>query len=298
MNPVRALRHVVSRLVGRATAETHPPEIMKALSLRSRRIGIKGIDVLFSFDCDTPEDASAAKDVFGQLRRRGVPSAFAVPGTTLQLAAEQYRELSRLGAGFINHGYRPHTEHRDGRYHAITFYDQMSPDDVARDIREGHDAVTAVIGRRPIGFRGPHFGSFQQPAHRKIVYDAVDDLGYAFCSDTLPRSAYESGPVFKVGRSLKELPLTGSLRDPFVILDSWNYLADRTNYRLQEDYATRFAETVDFFAERRLPVLLNYYADPAHVVGDAIFLGAIDHALSVGARFRSFEEILDLTGGR
>jgi hypothetical protein len=298
MNPVRALRHAVSRLVNRDTAETQPPEIMKALSRRSRRLGIEGINVLFSFDCDTPEDAAAAKDVFAQLRRRAVPAAFAVPGTTLQLAAEQYRELSRLGAGFINHGYRPHTEHRDGRYHAITFYDQMSPDDVARDIREGHDTVTAVIGRRPVGFRGPHFGSFQKPEQRRVVYDAVHDLGYAFCSDTLPGSAYESGPVFEVGRSLKELPLTGSLRDPFVILDSWNYLADRTNYRLQEEYGTRFAETIDFFAERRLPVLLNYYADPAHVVGDAIFLGAIDHALSAGARFRSFEEILELTGGR
>jgi hypothetical protein len=104
--------------------------------------------------------------------------------------------------------------------------------------------------------------------------------------------------VFDVGGGLKEIPLTGSLRDPFVILDSWNYLADRMRYRLQEEYATRFAETVNFFSERRMPALLNYYADPAHVVGDAIFLRAIDHALSAGARFRSFEEILEMTGGR
>ena len=297
-NPLGALRRVADRLAGRTALAPDGAALFEALSRRSAALGASGINIVFSFDCDTPEDASAAQEVFAQLQRRGVPSAFAVPGATLEQEAEQYRRVARAGARFINHGYKPHAEFRDGRYHGITFYDQLSRDEVLEDIHDGHRAVTDVIGESPRGFRGPHFGSFQKTDQRQIVCDAARELKYAFCSDTLPARAYDSGPLFDVGGGLKELPLTGSLRDPNTILDSWNYLADRTKYRLQEDYARRFAETVSFFAERGLPVLLNYYADPAHVVGDGVFLRAIDHALSVGARFRSFEDVLAMTGGR
>lgn len=297
-NPLVALRRVADRLAGRTASEPDGAALFEALSRRSRALGISGINVIFSFDCDTPEDASAAHEVFAQFQRRGVSSTFAVPGTTLEQEAEQYRRLAHAGARFINHGYRPHAEFRGGRYHGITFYDQLSRDDVIKDIRDGHRAVTTIIGEAPHGFRGPHFGSFQDADQRQTVYNVARELQYAFCSDTLPKRAYDSGPVFDVGGGVKEIPLTGSLREPHTILDSWNYLEDRTRYRLQEDYATRFAETVHFFAERQLPVLLNYYADPAHVVADGVFLRSIDHALSVGVRFPSFEDVLAMTGGR
>ena len=297
-DPLGALRRVADRFTGRTDAPRDATDAFETLSRKSRQLGITGINVAFSFDCDTPEDAAASRQVFAELRRRGVPATFAVPGATLEGAADQYRRLAADGARFMNHGHRPHAELRDGRYYGITFYEELSTDDVVRDIRAGHRSVSEVIGTPPRGFRGPHFGSFQKPENRQLVYGVARELGYAFCSDTLPQRAYDSGPVFDVGGGLKESPLTGSLGDPLVILDSWNYLADRTQYRLQEQYATRFAETGDFFATRRLPALLNYYADPAHVVADGIFLRAIDHALAAGARFHSFEDVLQMTRGR
>ncbi len=274
-----------------------PPHQFEALASLARRAGIDGLIVVMSFDCDTPLDAAAATELDPQLARRGVPRTYAVPGQMLLEAGAAYRRLAEGGAIFVNHGARPHAEWREDRYHGITFYNEFTTEEVVADIRGGDRIVREMTGTVPAGFRAPHFGYFQEPAQRRLIYDTARALGYRYCSDTLPAKGLEMGPVFDVG-GLHEIPLTGSFDQPLTILDSWNYLADRRDYRMTTDYADQFAKTVNFFADRGLPALLNYYADPAHVANDGIFLQAIDHALQRGARFCSFETVLGLAGGR
>lgn len=277
-----------------------PPKPLNELLLRAnadaaRKVGIRGVHVIMSYDCDTPEDAIAAKQLFDQLDVRKVPAAFAVPGAMLLEAADIYRSLAERGATFLNHGALPHTEFRDGRYHARTFYNEMTEQQVMHDIAEGHRIVTQVTGRDPRGFRAPHFGYFQKPEQRAIIYRSAREHGYAFCSDTLPGTGYEKGPIFDVG-GLVEIPLSGSHADPYTILDSWNYLADFVNFRLREDYLTLFSETVDFFTSRKLPAVLNYYVDPAHVIASNTFMDSIDYAQGRGARFISFDDLIAASG--
>lgn len=283
----RAARSVLRRRV---------PHAFEGLSAKSRALAINDPLIILSFDCDTPGDAVAAQALDAQLVRRSIARSYAVPGQMLLEAAASYRGLAQNGASFLNHGGQTHAEKQGDRYHAVTFYDQMSREAVISDMREGHRIVTEVIGVAPRGFRAPHFGSFQQPEQRKLIYDTARSLGYRFCSDTLPTSGYAHGPVFDVG-GLYEFPLTGSMDDPNVILNSWNYLADRGNYRLSPEFFDRFAATINFFAERRLPVLLNFYVDPSHVANDGYFLQSIDYALARGARFTSFEGVLVEIGG-
>jgi hypothetical protein len=282
--------------VARAVLSRRVPHAFEGLSAKTRALAIDELLIILSFDCDTPGDAVAAQALDAQLVRRGIARSYAVPGQMLLAAAASYRSLVQNGAGFLNHGGRTHAEQQGDRYHAVTFYDQMTSDDVVADMHEGHRIVSDVVGVAPRGFRAPHFGSFQQPAQRKLVYDTARSLGYRFCSDTLPASAYAHGPVFDVG-GLYEFPLTGSRKDPNVILDSWNYLENRVDYRLSKDFFVRFAATVDFFADRRLPALLNFYVDPSHVANDSHFLDAIDHAIDRGARFASFDDVLARIGG-
>ena len=248
-----------------------------------------------SYDCDTPEDANAAAQLFDQLEARKVPAAFAVPGAMLLDASDVYGRLAARGVTFLNHGALPHTEFRDGRYHARTFYNEMSEQQVVQDISEGHRIVTQVTGRAPRGFRAPHFGYFQKPEQRALVYQVAREHGYAFCSDTLPGTGYARGPIFDAG-GLAEIPLSGSYADPYTILDSWNYLADAVNFRLREDYLALFSETVDYFTSRKLPAVLNYYVDPAHVIGSDTFMNAIDDAQGRGAQFISFDDLIAASG--
>lgn len=287
---IARLKRAARSVLGRRTL--HPFE---GFAAKTRALAINDLFILLSFDCDTPGDAIAANDIDAQLIKRGVPRCYAVPGAMLSAAAKIYCALARNGASFLNHGGQAHAEKRGDQYHAVTFYEQMTPQDVVNDMREGHRIVSEIIGVAPRGFRAPHFGSFQQPEQRKLIYDTARSLGYHFCSDTLPASGYARGPVFEVG-GLYQFPLTGSASDPDVILDSWNYLTDRVNYRLLPEFFDRFCATIDFFKTRRLPALLNFYVDPSHVANDDCFLKSIDYALARGVRFTSFEDVLAKIG--
>ena len=160
---IAALRSAARRVV-----QGRPRHPFVDLAAKARAVGIDGALIVLSFDCDTPLDAVAARELDQQLVRRGIARTYAVPGQTLSNAASTYRELAAKGAVFINHGARPHAEERGGSFQAITFYNEMTPQEVVDDMREGDRIVCEAIGERPRGFRAPHFGYFQKPEQRAL----------------------------------------------------------------------------------------------------------------------------------
>lgn len=246
-----------------------------AYAAKARAQGVDRLLLYLTFDCDTDEDAAAALELDPWLRSRGIRAAYAVPGTQLGRAANAYRQLAAAGAEFLNHGYIPHAEWREDRYVPITFYDQLAVGDVVSDIRQAHAAVASTIGQPPRGFRAPHFGSFQAPDQLELIYRTARELGYVYCSTTIPQVALDHGPVIDRG-GLYEIPLFGSSFAPTAILDSWTYLEDRQTYRLGTEYFDLFRDTVNFMLDNQLPGVLAYYADPAHVIGQKPFLDAME----------------------
>jgi hypothetical protein len=195
----------------------------------------------------------------------------------------------------MNHGQRPHAARGpDGLYVPITFYERLSEEEVVADVLDGHETVERVIGVAPKGFRAPHFGSFQAPQQRELLYRTARTLRYEYCSGTLPEFAVEHGPLVAVG-GLVELPLTGSRRYPGTILDSWNYFHARR--QLEDEFAELMIETVDWFAAENLPAIINCYVDPAHVAGAAPFCRAIEHAMRRGVRSLALSDLARMQPG-
>ncbi len=240
-----------------------------------------GLLLFLSFDCDTDEDIAATAELDPWLRSLGVRTTYAVPGPQLEKGAPTWRGLAETGAAFINHGGLAHAERRGDRYHSITFYDQMSSDDVVADIEKGHRCVGDLLGIRPRGFRAPHFGCYQSPDQLALVHATARRLGYAYCSTTIPAYALTHGPVVQLD-GLVEIPCFGSWRAPETILDSWTYLADRRDYCLKDEYYELFAETVERMLAEGIPGVLTYYADPSHVLDQAPFRRAIEFAMERG----------------
>jgi hypothetical protein len=268
---------VARRLRGRTRAELPAADgatVFARWAAQARAVGIDQLVLFLSFDCDTDRDADVADALHADLERRGIASSWAVPGTQLRRSPEPYRRIAERGACFMNHGSRPHAQWRDDRYHPVTFYDQMTTEEVRADLRAGHDDVRAVIGRAPTGLRAPHFGSFQAPAQRGLLHTVAGELGYRWCSTTVPALALEQGPLVRCD-GLWEIPLFGSWRAPLNILDSWSQLSDRCNYALSDDFYDLFEETVERLLEAGLPGLLSYYVDPAHVAGQRAFERAL-----------------------
>jgi peptidoglycan/xylan/chitin deacetylase (PgdA/CDA1 family) len=261
-----------------ATGEAAPVETGEAIRAYGRLARAAGIDRLYlflSFDCDTDEDIAAAVEIDPWLRKHGIRTTYAVPGRQLEKGAGTWRRLAEAGATFMNHGGLPHAERRDDRYHSITFYAEMSPEEVVADIERGDRCVRNFVGVAPRGFRAPHFGLYQRPEQIELVHATARRLGYAYCSTTIPAYALSHGPLVRLD-GLIEIPCFGSWRAPESILDSWTYLADRRNYRLQDTYYELFAETVERMLGEGIPGILTYYADPSHVLDQAPFHRAIE----------------------
>jgi peptidoglycan/xylan/chitin deacetylase (PgdA/CDA1 family) len=241
----------------------------------ARAMGIDQLYLFLSFDCDTDEDAAAAGDVYALLDRLGIAMTLAVPGAQLEKNAETYGALGRRGVEFMNHGARPHAGWQVDRYVPITFYSKMTSAEIDSDIKSGHDIVTRITGQAPMGFRAPHFGCFQEPQQLAQLYRAAKELGYTYCSTTLPQAGLDRGPLFSVD-SIVEIPTFGSARCPTVLLDSWTYLADRKDYRLLDEYSALLLETIDIMTRSNIPGILTWYADPSHVIAQAPFIKAME----------------------
>lgn len=283
MGAMGLLRQLLRPLRGHQAPAASIPSLkpLDAYVAAAHRLGLERPCLFLSFDCDTDLDADAAEEVHDFLASLGIKATYAVPGAQLLKSPDPYRRLAQRGAEFMNHGGLPHAEWREDHWVGITFYDSMMQGAVEADIRRGHEIVTEVIGRVPLGFRAPHFGCYQKPEQLARLHGTAANLGYQYCSTTIPSFGLTRGPAYETD-GLLEFPCFGSARYPETILDSWTYLTDRKQYALGNEYLNLMIETVDFLAKNRVPAILTWYADPAHVVGQRPFYEAMKHIAASG----------------
>lgn len=248
---------------------------------KARAAGLSGPTLFLSFDCDTDWDIQRVGGVHDMLADLGIKATYAVPGAQLLKGAREYRALADRGAEFMNHGQAPHAEWREDRYVSVTWYHEMTPQEVEADMRAAHATIEGIIGQTPRGFRAPHFGLFKEPDQLALVRGVSRALGYSYCSTTVPQEGLDHGPAYDAD-GIVELPTLGSVYSPTCLLDTWTYLTDRKQYALGEEYADLFIETVDTFLDEGLPALLTWYGDPSHVAGQRPFARAMEHIAKRG----------------
>lgn len=256
-----------------ALARLRPELLFRRYGELARRAGLDRLHLVLSFDCDTLEDAEVAVEVHERLLALGVTAAYAVPGEILERGADAYRAIAATGAEFLNHGFLEHTVKEDGAYRSTLFYDRLSAAELERDVRRGGEAVEAVVGRRPSGFRVPHFGTFQRPAQLRGLHALLAREGYAYSSSTLPLWGFRHGPMFRE-LGVVEFPVSGTATWPLRILDSWGFFAapDRD---ADADAYRREARAVARLYEQAEAGILSFYADPSQVHGEAAFFDAV-----------------------
>lgn len=292
-SPLKTCRRIANRLTNNSGPTPGHLGLWQQYTKLAKSQGLKRLYLLLSFDCDTPEDIAAASELDPWLAAKGLKRTYAVPGAQLEQGGETYQALARAGADFINHGQRPHAERRGDRYWPMTFYNEMTSQEVVEDIRLGHQTCLKVLGQAAKGFRAPHFGYFQKPEQRELMYAELRRLGYAYSSSTVPQLGFEQGPVIQV-KDLFEIPLSGSLDLPYTILDSWNYVKSPQEPTITSQYAELFKATVDGLLEVGVCGVLNYYVDPAHVRGAPGFKQAMEHALGRGLVSLDYSGLLAL----
>lgn len=278
---------------GLSSVRPEPKHQWLYLARYAKKHGLRKPILFLSFDCDTDLDIPAAETLAYSLQKKGIQSTFAVPGAQLLKGRSVFQAMAKDGFEFINHGALPHTQWDGTKYIPATFYDAMSLHEVEADIREGDKIVREVTGKAPLGFRAPHFGCFQSTKQIDFMHSLCRELGYIYASTTMPAIGTERGPFFK-NKSVLELPLSGSWQEPNNIPDSWSQLTDRINFTLGNRFYDLWADSLAEVATRKLPMLLAWYVDPAHVINQPSFEHAIQAIIQSGIRSVSGTECVKI----
>src|SRR5690348_4061736 len=162
-NPTLAAYYAWSRL--------DPGGLIKAYQRQAMRAGLDRLYLILSFDCDRPEDIDSAWEVHSRLLDMGVCPAYAVPGELLKTGAKVYERIAATGAEFLNHGHRWHMyfDKSTESYMSCFFYDELAPAVIEEDVTNGDRDVSEILGKKPLGFRTPHFGTFQTETQLRLL---------------------------------------------------------------------------------------------------------------------------------
>ena len=253
---------------------------------------------ILSFDCDTEEDTDVVEEVHRRLIDMGIMPVYAVPAELLEKNRRIYKRFASTGVEFMNHGYKIHTYYDDEArvYKSCFFYDKLSRNEIIEDIKKGHETHICILGKVPKSFRVPHFGTFQGYRQLKFLHSLLGSLGYKYSSSTVPFYAFRHGPLRDVGDGIREIPLLGCFDNPLTILDSWSFMSGRFGNKNERLYKEQMTKMVLWFSERNLPGLLNFYADPSHVINSDCFFEVIrfakEHVNFIDS-YRKLEDIVD-----
>ena len=244
---------------------------------KSKKFGVNGKYFILSFDCDTEKDIEVVGEVHQRLADLNITPSYAVPGELLKKGASEYEKLKNNGAEFINHGYLSHTSYIESSnsYLSTLFYDKLNKDEVEEDIINGHNNFFDIFGEYPLGFRTPHFGTYQKSEQLNFLYGVLKKLNYSFSSSTTPVTGMWSGAIKKTSQGIFELPVSGSYDYPARILDSWGFRFSPTRKLNENDYKEQFKKMMMFFNDPNTTGIFNIYADPSQVYDWDIFFECI-----------------------
>lgn len=266
--------------------------LWKRYSKKCKELGMSNSILVLSFDCDTHEDAEVVQSLHQDLQNLGVKSSFAVPGEILRKNLVTYKSLANHGCEFLNHGEKEHTvfNKKTGHYESTFFYHDLSEQQVLEDVSAGHETLKKFLGFSPLGWRTPHFGTFQKKRDLERLYGQLKKLNYGYSTSRVPSYAFSRGPIVSQKKySLVEIPVTGTTEYPFTILDSWRYFASPYRNRGPSDYLNECIKIAEI--ARNIPILINIYADPSHVSGNREFLEGI-REICKHAKSSYFKEIV------
>ena len=269
------------------------PEFSRSLYRRKCSSFTQDSFFILSFDCDTEKDIDVVSEVHKKLDKIGVNPAYAVPGELLEQGAGVYKALHKNGAEFLNHGYKSHTDFYPERneYVSTLFYDELSANELKEDILRGHEAVIAVTGDAPVGFRTPHFGTFQRESDLSCLYKILSEMGYVYSSSTTPVTGIFEGPYFKSKTGIIEIPVSGCFDFPARIVDSWSFRFSPNRKYGPKDYVMQFRKMINFHAENGFGGVFNIYADPSQVYDWEDFFECIKYATTL--KTANFSDLIE-----
>jgi hypothetical protein len=202
------------------------------------------------------------------LKKYQINASFAVVGEVVSKNIESYAKIIDSGHEIINHGYSIHQySDANGNKHPSMFYETLKTDEIANEIGKNDQFIKDQLGIKPIGFRTPHFGTFQKKDQLRFVHKILKEKDYQYSSSSTIFEARLNNFVGLGKIGIWEFPLSAIPKYPLSIFDSWAILASPDSKYQKEDFNSLFDLIIKYALKSREAIFLNLYFDPIHVMG-------------------------------
>lgn len=253
------------------------------------------VRLTLSFDTDAEEDIQVLPDLADLLQQHTIRASFACVGEFVERFPDTHRLLVASGHELVNHGYSIHTYRDGGGYlRPSGFFDQMAPEARRDEIVRCHEVLLRSLGYQALGFRTPHFGTFQQAGQRRELYTVLKRLGYEYSSSVSAIELPNGGAFFAAEEGLVEFPLTTCPWHPFTPFDSWHLLAGYDPSHRPEDFAHLARWMLRLALASRGFCYINLYFDPHHVVRAEGFRSFLEEISAQGSQLQvvTYREVI------
>lgn len=236
----------------------------------SRKWTDKNVSVFISFDCDRSEDEKAFPQLLALLKRYELLASFAVVGALVEENVESYKTLINAGHEILNHGYSRHTSEE-----AVStfFYNGKNTGFIKQEIEKAQRIFESALGICPLGFRVPHFGTFQSKELLMDLYRIIAECKLRYSSSAMVYPIYKYNWKWTQYPGVIEIPLSNRVVLPFSVFDSYSMLMQGR----KKDFYGEFKAMVDSALSANEPTCINFYLDPSHVVDRSEFEACLQY---------------------
>lgn len=229
----------------------------------------KSVSVFISFDCDRFADSQALPALLSILESHNLKASFAIVGELVSENPYAYRKLIDAGHEVLNHGYSRHT---DENSNSTLFYDNLNKDVLFQEIMSSQDAIESGLNVRPLGFRVPHFGTFQKKEKMKLLYEVLSKTDIVYSSSAMAYYSKIYHSSWEID-NLLEIPLSNRVTLPISVLDSYSLIYRRS----RSSFFTEFKKMLDTSIRSKWPTAINFYVDPSHVTENKEFRDSLKY---------------------
>jgi len=238
-----------------------------------------------SFDVDFKNDVKALPWLIEKLNEYKLPAVFAVVGKYVEEFPDEHLMIvgceQIVNHEVINHTYTHPWNESDTERH----WDKLSAIEKEKEIIDCQDVCEAFLGRKPIGFRIPHFGA----QFTEDIYEILARLNFKYDSSKISTQANNPNPYLV--NNIWEFPMSSCPLHPFDLFDTWHSLNRGPQHHNKPGQFYEMFEKLVKMAESN-GAYVNFYLDPQDVYKNEDFIRMLEYLSERRDRVKTYSELI------
>lgn len=210
------------------------------------------------------EDYEKLPLLLDMLKEFKVKATFGIIGKWLEAEPEIHKRMVAEGHEIMNHTYsHPNNE----VFHPNEYFNQLTPEQQAKQITDCHETIKKILGVTPVGFRTPHFGDLHTP----FVYAVLEKLGYQYSSSIIMTKTKSKGRPYYPSKKdyllpgkednaskVLEIPVISCPEHYVPAIDSVHCIRQAEPAHPGKEFVKIVSRTINMSAKQGIPAIFDF----------------------------------------